>query len=146
MMETTKKPISILAILFLVPVLLLPTSVNAEVIVIANNDIGVDSVSGGNLKKIFLGKTATWSDGSTISPTVIEKGSTTDEFLKSYVKKSPSQFKAFWKKAVFTGTGTPPECFKTDAELVAYVANTAGAIGFIDSESPHDGVKILTVN
>lgn len=126
-------------------VMLAPLTVQAGVVVIANNSVPTDAVTAGDLQNIFLGRTTTWSDGSAVAAAVIDGGATADEFLKSYVKKSPSQFQAFWKKAVFTGTGTPPEEFASDADILAYVAGTAGAVGFVSDATAPDGVKVLSV-
>ena len=118
----------------------------AGVVVVANPSVPGDAVSAGDLQSIFLGKTSSWSDGTAVKPAVLAGGPAAAEFLKSYVKKSPSQFSTFWKKAVFSGTGTPPDEFASDAELVKFVAATPGAVGFVADGSPTDGAKVLTVN
>jgi hypothetical protein len=38
-----------------------------------------------------------------------------------------------------------PAAFATEAELVAFVAATPGAVGYIDSATPHEGVKEVAV-
>ena len=65
--------------------------------------------------------------------------------LKEFVKKSPSQFGSFWKKAVFTGAGKPPKSFKTEADLIRYVTSSPGSIGYIDASTLHEGVLVLQV-
>ncbi|MBD3221923.1 phosphate ABC transporter substrate-binding protein [bacterium] len=125
--------------------MLAPLAVQAGVVVIANDSVPATSLSAGDLQSIFLGRQSSWSDGSAISPAVLGGGPVAEEFLKTYVKKSPSQFQAFWKKALFTGTGTPPEEVGSDAAMLEYVAATAGAIGFISDATAADGVEVLTV-
>jgi hypothetical protein len=44
---------------------------------------------------------------------------------------------------IFTGVGTPPKIFKDAGEMVEYVANTDGAIGYIDSTVQHENVKTV---
>jgi hypothetical protein len=46
---------------------------------------------------------------------------------------------------VFTGNGTPPKQFATQQELLEYVATTAGAIGYLDAETPVKHVTIINV-
>lgn len=47
---------------------------------------------------------------------------------------------------VFTGTGAMPKFLDSDAEIVHYVASTKGAIGYVSSDFPSDGVKVLTTS
>ncbi len=117
----------------------------ASAIVIANPNVSQDSVKSADLAKLFLGKNQAWSDGQKMVPVTLESGSAHDSFLKMYLKKSASQFSTFWKQAIFTGQGIPPKSFKSEAELVDYVKKVAGAIGYISSETPHEGVKVLKV-
>ena len=44
---------------------------------------------------------------------------------------------------VFTGNGTPPKQFKTEQELLEYVTETEGAIGYIDAETLVDNNKLI---
>ena len=67
-------------------------------------------------------------------------------FLKKYVGKSSSEFKNFWNKILFTGAGVPPTPFNSEADMVEYVKKTKGAIGYIDSSTPHSGVKTVKIN
>ena len=46
---------------------------------------------------------------------------------------------------VFTGKGSLPRLFESEEELVQFVRNTPGAIGFIQSATPHDGVKTIAM-
>jgi hypothetical protein len=66
-------------------------------------------------------------------------------FLKQYLKKSEATWRAYWRRMVFTGQGMPPEQVETQEELLEYVANTEGAVGYIDTEAPLDNVTIIEV-
>jgi TonB family protein len=46
---------------------------------------------------------------------------------------------------VFTGKGAMPKALRSDVEVVAYVAKTRGAIGYVSSTSTLDGVRTLAV-
>lgn len=115
----------------------------AGVVVIANPSVKATQVTGDELQNLFLGKTTTWGDGAAAKPAVLAEGDVLEEFLKTYIKKTSAQFGTFWKKAVFSGTGSPPAEFKTEAELVAYVAKTPGAIGFVADGTDVAGAKKL---
>jgi ABC-type phosphate transport system substrate-binding protein len=126
-------------------VALAPRPVAAGVIIVANPSVEADSIGIDTLKDYYLGNTTSWADGKSIRTALPAAGPVLTEFLKTCVKKTPSHFGLLWKKAVFTGTGTPPAEFATDADLLEFVANTPGAIGFVAAGTPVRGVKILPV-
>jgi len=118
----------------------------AAPILIANNSVAESALSAGDVQKIFLGKTANWGDGSRVMLSMLKDGPVSDEFLKTWVKKSQKQFGTFWKKAVFSGTGEMPAAFDSEAELVKFVAGTPGAVGYVDEATPHADVKVITID
>lgn len=117
----------------------------AEVIVIANKDVTTGSIDRASLSDIFLGKKTLWDKNSKIVLSVLKNGAIHDQFLNIYIGKTSAQFQSYWNKILFTGAGTPPTAFKTEKELVDFVAKTKGAIGYIDSTTGHDNVKVLRV-
>ena len=118
----------------------------AAPILIANNDVPESALSGGQVKDVFLGKSAQWSNGNRVMLSMLKGGEVSKTFLTTNVKKSSKQFSTFWKKAVFSGTGEMPAAFAAEADLVEFVAGTPGAIGYIDEATPHDGVKVIAIN
>lgn len=118
----------------------------ADPILIANSSVAEDALSASQVQKIFLGKTAQWDDGTRVTISMLKGGDVSTAFLKGYVKKSPKQFATFWKKAVFSGTGEMPAAFDTEADLVVFVSKTPGAVGYIDSATAHDEVKVIAIN
>ncbi len=115
-----------------------------DVVVIANKSVSDASLSQKMVSDIYLGKKSTWSDGSRIN-FVMLKGAAQDNFLEKYVRKTSSQFNTFWKKQVFTGKGSPPKAFDSDSAMVAFVAQTPGAIGYVSANANVANVKKITV-
>lgn len=112
--------------------------------VVANPTIPESSLKASEVKDIFTGNKSTWGDNSKIVFVLLKEDGPLKEFLKAYVKKTPSQFKMYWKKKVFTGKGKMPKFFDSEAELLKYVAENKGAIGFIASGDT-SGVKEITI-
>jgi TonB family protein len=113
--------------------------------VIANRSLTTDTISSAELKSIFLEETRSLDNGSHAEP-VLEKGGTVHEaFLRQYIGKSAHDLQAFYLALVFTGRGSLPKQFGSDAEVLGYVAKTEGAIGYVSSETIASGVKTLTV-
>jgi ABC-type phosphate transport system substrate-binding protein len=117
----------------------------ADVVIIAHKDVAETTLSEKELQEIFLGKRVQWTDNSAVHPATVKESELHEAFLERYIKKSPSQWVTHWKRMVFTGTGTPPEQFDTQQELLDYVAETKGAIGYVDAEVPIENVMTLEV-
>ncbi|GAK59554.1 hypothetical protein U27_06539 [Candidatus Vecturithrix granuli] len=117
----------------------------AEMLIIAHQNISETTISQKDIQEIFLGKRVQWKDNTAIHPATIKNPELHEVFLKHYVKKTSSQWIAHWKRMVFTGNGTPPQQFDTQQELLEYVANTSGAIGYVDAETSIENVTILKV-
>ena len=117
----------------------------AEVVIVANPSVKATAVSADELKQVFLGSKATLVDGSAVEPVLAQAGSAHEAFLKSYVGKSDPALRNHFKSLVFTGKGSMPKSFATDAEIVAFIAKTKGAIGYLGAAPAGGGVKLLTV-
>lgn len=132
-----------MALLMMIPMLASPARAGS-VKVITSSSTPVDSIDQADVKKIFLGKTKSWPDGNPVEFVVLKSGDVHENFLKSYVKKSASQFKTYWKKQVFTGKGKNPTSFGSENELLAYVTGKTGVIGYVSAETDTAGAKILS--
>lgn len=112
--------------------------------VIVNKQLKQNEISAADIKKIFLGKMTSWPSGDGITFAVCIDAAVDKSFLRQYVKKSPSQFKNYWKTMVFTGKGSMPTFFKTKAEAMEFVSNTSGSIAFVPAPAD-DSVKTIPV-
>lgn len=123
-----------------------PVSAQAEVIIIANASVNIDGISKDKLKAIFTGKQVTWSDGQSIRPVLLSDGDLHKEFVQGYVGKTTNQFQNYWRKMIFTGQGIQPRAFASEQDVVDYVAETQGAIGYISSSNKAAKTKTLSVS
>jgi ABC-type phosphate transport system substrate-binding protein len=117
----------------------------ADIKVIANSSVGAMSVSSDELKGVFLATKSSLSDGSHVEPVLLKSGAVHEAFLKDYVGKSDSAFETYYRSLVFTGKGSMPKAFATDAEVVSYVEKTKGAIGYVASATATSSAKVLEV-
>jgi ABC-type phosphate transport system substrate-binding protein len=51
----------------------------------------------------------------------------------------------YYRSLVFTGKASMPKTLAADTEVVAYVAKTKGAIGYVSASAATEGVKTLEV-
>jgi hypothetical protein len=114
------------------------------VVIIANKSVKSSDVSAADLKDVFNGDKNSFSDGSHVVPVTLKEGPVHEAFLKKYVGKTDSAFRAAWRSLVFSGQGSMPKTFDTEAALTDYVAATPGAVGYV-GKAPPDTVKQLTV-
>ena len=126
-------------------VFLAPAAFAADVKIIANPSVGASSVSVDELKAVFLAAKNSLSDGSHVEPVIEKGGATHESFLKDYIGKTDSAFETYFRSLVFTGKASMPKTAASDAEMVAYVAKTKGAIGYVSAGASTDGVKTLEV-
>jgi len=116
-----------------------------EAVIVTNNSVKASEVTSDELREVFTGNKTSLKDGSHVTPVTLKGGESHEAFLKKYVGKSDSAFRAGWRSLVFTGQGAMPKTFDTEAALVDYVAATPGAIGYVSKGASNDKVKILEV-
>jgi hypothetical protein len=123
----------------------LPVPAQAQVLVIVNPGISASSLSKSELHDIFTGASNSLDRTAQVTPVLLREGSVHTAFLSLYIGKSDSAFRAGWRSILFSGQGTMPRTLDSDADVIAFVERTPGAIGYISSDSPHKGVRVLAV-
>jgi ABC-type phosphate transport system substrate-binding protein len=117
-----------------------------DIVIIVNKGVAVESMEKEALRDLFLGNISVWPDDKKINFAILGSSETHQSFVQTYTRKTESQFQAWWKRKLFTGTGKFPPKFSTDQEMIDYVAKTEGGLGYVSSGAAiGDGVKILTV-
>lgn len=119
-------------------------SVAGEVIIIASKDCKLDSISKSEVKRLFTGKLRSVK-GHRVKPVIFKKTAVHKDFLKSYAKRTSSQFDRAWTKLVFTGKAKMPQKFSDEEELMANIANDELLIGYVEKDKIDDRVKVLSV-
>ncbi len=133
-------------IIFLLCMFLLPATSFAfpKTTIITNSDTQLSSLKAKEVKDIFTGKKTRWNAKTKIILAVLQDSKIHKIFLKTFVKKTPTQFRNFWRRKVFIGEGKIPKTFKSEAGLIDFVARTKGAVGYI-STSTKKPVKIIVI-
>ena len=140
------KPKLILLTLFLM--ILLANCVYAQsVVVIANKDVEEDSFDHQTLVRIYHGKKKQWSNKKKIVPVMLKSGPVRDRFIENVLRETDHKFITYWKQMVFTGRGIPPKSFVGEKEILKFIAETPGAIGYISElpDSMSDVVKLISI-
>jgi TonB family protein len=116
-----------------------------DIKIIANPNVKTDTISGNELRSIFLEEKISLADGTHIEPVLQKSGTAHEKFLQEYVGKNADDLRTYYRSLVFSGRASMPKEFGSDAEVAAYVARTRGAIAYVDNETSAEGVKVLTV-
>jgi TonB family protein len=122
-----------------------PSALAADIKLIANSSIKTDTISAGELKKVFLEENSSLRDGTHVEPVLARSGPAHQAFLREYLGRTDDDLQTYYRALVFTGRGSMPKELGTDAEVVAYVAKTKGAIGYVSAEISTEGVKTLAI-
>jgi len=80
-----------------------------------------------------------------VEPVHEKDGPVHKAFLQEYLSISGDDLQAYYRTLVFTGRGAMPKVLGSDAEVVAYVARTRGALGYVSGAASAEGVKTLVV-
>jgi len=138
------KKISLRRLIALVLLALAGTPAFAAPALISNKNVAAEKIDAATLKSVFLGKKVAWDGAGRVTLAVLKGGPVADEFLKGAVDMNASAFNNHWRRLAMTGGGTAPKSFEKEEELRKFVAETPGAIGFVDSALADASVAVLT--
>ena len=131
--------------LFTLALLALATAVSAAPAIIGNKNIAAEKLDAATVKAVFLGKKVSWNTGGRVVLAILKSGPVADEFLQKAAEMNASAFSNHWRRLAMTGGGTAPKFFEKEEELRKFVAETPGAIGFVDSAAADTSVATLTL-
>ncbi len=104
------------------------------------------TISRDQLRRAYLKKTTSWSDGTTIRPVDLPtKVSARDRFTREVVKKTPAQLRAYWNAQIFSGKGVPPPEARSASAAITYVLANPGALAYVPSDVEIGDAKVLAV-
>jgi hypothetical protein len=114
--------------------------------VIVHPDVSASHVPREVLSSIFLKEQDRWEDGQTVAPVDQSLRSTVRAaFSKEVLEEPVVAVEALWRTRIGQGV-TPPRVKGSDDEVIAYVAQTKGAVGYVSADlSLPPTVKILSV-
>ncbi|HSN16206.1 MAG TPA: hypothetical protein VLT61_16355 [Anaeromyxobacteraceae bacterium] len=127
--------------------LLLPVaSAAADYVVVVHASVPVTSLSRSEASRLFLRSSTLWPNGEHVKPVDLSKGSAARlAFTREVRGRSPGAIEQYWTQAVFSGRAIPPPEKRNDAEVLAYVRENPGAIGYVSAGAATDGVKRVAI-
>ena len=120
------------------------TASAADIKIVANPSVKVSDISSDALKDVFLGTRISLPGSGMVEPVLAKAGAAHEAFLKDLGKTGPA-LSTYYRSLVFTGKASMPKICASDADVIAYVAKTKGAIGYVSAEAKAPGTKTLGV-
>jgi len=121
-----------------------PLCVANEVVVIANHELPVTSLSQNEIERIYLGKTKFLSNGVKVIP--VDQSATSpvrEKFYTQVIRKTDAQMKAYWARSITSGHAYPPVQERDDQSVKVLVATNPNCIGYIDKSALDETVKVI---
>jgi hypothetical protein len=118
----------------------------ADILIIANHQAEIASLSHAELQAIYLSQAATWPNGMDVKLTILTEGGPHQEFCQKFLSKSVPQHTRHLRRLLYTGKALPPVNFNTSSAVINYIRTTPGALGFIAEQTPPKGVIVVTIN
>lgn len=88
------------------------------------------------LSSIFLKQAPRWGDGSEVRPVDQSvRSSVRGAFCGEVHRQGIAEVQIYWQRKMARGV-TPPPVKTSDQEIVAFVASTPGAIGYVSARTP----------
>jgi hypothetical protein len=94
----------------------------------------------------FLKKVSRWPNGEQIRPVDLTLGSAVREtFSQNVLRRTAAAVRNYWQQRIFTGRGVPPPEVASDADVIRYVREHAGGIGYVSAAADPATVKVLPI-
>jgi len=118
-----------------------------EFVVIVNAFNPFVTIKADDLSRIFLKKTATWSNGQAAQPVDQPEGSNLRRrFTSRVLNRDTGSVKSYWQQQVFSGKAVPPPTLESDAAVLEFVRQHPYAVGYVSASTPlTNEVRVIAV-
>lgn len=114
--------------------------------IVANPGVSEKILTVNSLRSIFSMRLKTWSDGTKIRVFVLSDEDELHQiFSKEKLNVFPYQLRSTWDRLVFSGTGQAPTKVNSNEEMLAKIASTPGAIGYLWKANINENVNVLEI-
>jgi ABC-type phosphate transport system substrate-binding protein len=116
--------------------------------IVVNRSNPVDSLSFPELRKIFMEEQDHWSNGRRITVVMLEPGRVERQAVLAQIyKMDEKDFNQYFLHSMFTGElHAAPKALGSPAEVLKFVFNIPGAIGYLKPSEVNDSVKVVRID
>jgi len=131
-------------LLMLLTFALFAGSANAQIAVIANKGVDLAITSNTQAADVFTLETQKSKNGVALVVFDLKAGEAKEK-LYATIGKTSTELKKIWMKAQLSGEGKAPESLADEDAMLAKVAATPGAVGYVSQAKANGDVKVLFV-
>jgi ABC-type phosphate transport system substrate-binding protein len=115
--------------------------------VIVHPSNSASTVPAAFLQDAFLKRATRWPSNVSISPVDQRPDSAVRQrFTKDVLRRSVAAIKAYWQQRIFSGRDVPPPELDHDDQVVSYVLNHPGSVGYVSHSTELRGAKVLQIH
>jgi ABC-type phosphate transport system substrate-binding protein len=116
--------------------------------IVVNRSNPVENLSSAELRKIFMGEQTHWSNGRRITVVMLEPGKQERQAVLAQIyRMDDKDFNKHFLQGMFTGEiRAAPKTLATSTEVLKFVFNVPGAIGYVRGTEADESVKIVHVD
>ena len=136
---------SLLSLLLVAPAAPSPAG-QAPYRIVVNSANPANAVDRAELARLFMKKVSAWPNGTPVAAVDLPRTSSVrSAFSHDVHNKDVDSVVAYWATLVYSGREMPPPIRQTDADVLEFVRKTPGAVGYISTDTPTDGVKVIAL-
>ena len=110
--------------------------------VIVHPDNPLATLSIDDVSRLLLRRDTAWPDGVEVDPVDLRSGSDVREKLSQAIHgRGTSKIESYWQRRLFAGEAVPPQQLRDEDEMLVYVREHRGAIGYISDTVEPVGVR-----
>src|SRR6266704_5060620 len=115
--------------------------------IVVNRSNPVENLSFAELRKIFLGEQTHWLNGRRITVVMLEPGNSERQAVLAQIyQMGEKDFINYFLHGMFTGEiHAAPKALPSSAEVLKFVLNVPGAIGYVKNPDVNESVKVVRV-
>ncbi len=121
----------------------------ARFVVIVHSSNPTLSLSENEVSDFLLKKSRRWDlDDNRLHVMAINlgrKNSVRKAFAQAIHGRKPEHIERYWARLIFSGEDTPPPTASSEDQVLQYVRDNPGSIGYVSAVTSLDGVKEITV-
>jgi ABC-type phosphate transport system substrate-binding protein len=116
--------------------------------IVVNRSNPVENLSFAELRKIFLGEQTHWSNGRRITVVMLEAGKQERQAVLTQIyRMDDKDFTKHFLQGMFTGEiHAAPKILANSNEVLKFVLNVPGAIGYVRGPEADESVKVVRVD
>ncbi len=119
---------------------------DASILLVAHPTVATQWLNRDTTRAMFAMRQRTWPDGDAVQVFVLpNRDPVHARFTKEQLAVYPHQLQLAWDRMVFSGMGQAPNRVADQLEMREKVANTPGALGYLEREYLDENVQVISM-